>query len=173
MVRDYMRMRRNLTYATVWVGATALAVTVSWLGVRPVLRSAAFGEHAPVTVDVAGRPTQTVITEAPVATVTPKPTATATATAAPPKPRKSPSPKPTRKPAGTIRSFTTIGGYTAVSIGPSSATVVSATPRAGYIAQINETPFLLRIDFVTSTSKSSSVIISWHDHPPLAEIFEY
>ncbi|WP_218671558.1 hypothetical protein, partial [Microbispora sp. GKU 823] len=40
-------MRRAAGYLIAWCGATALAVGVSWLGVRDVLRSAILDEAAP------------------------------------------------------------------------------------------------------------------------------
>lgn len=59
-------MRRALGYTLAWCGATALAVGVSWLGVRDVLRSAILDDAplAPV-VAVAGPPSPSSASVAP------------------------------------------------------------------------------------------------------------
>lgn len=99
-------MRRVLGYLMMWCGATALAVSLAWFGVRDVLRAEVTDEPYPGVAVAAARtgrpPTPTPVTapaSAPGATPTPKRAdPSATPPAAKPAATTSTRPSPTRAP---------------------------------------------------------------------------
>ncbi|ETK33756.1 hypothetical protein [Microbispora sp. ATCC PTA-5024] len=106
-------MRRALGYTLAWCGATALAVGVSWLGVRDVLRSAVLDEAplAPLVavaaasppgagVTAIGTPAANRATEEPVGPPSPSPPPVRPTPSVRPGGRPSPSPvRSARRPA--------------------------------------------------------------------------
>lgn len=95
-------MRRAAGYAIAWCGATALAVGVSWLGVRDVLRSAILDEAPLAPVVAVGAPASPTLSPGSGTPATPA----ASPTSAPPSPSRSPAqPRataaPTRRPVRT------------------------------------------------------------------------
>jgi hypothetical protein len=149
-------MRRALRYAAIWCGATVVAVSVSWFGVRGVLRSE-FVDDVDVQPFVAA---DVAVTR----TTTPVPKATAPAprrtTKSPATPKPAASPKPTEGPAaakrtqsptpasGGLKVVTVKGGEVAFRIGADGCRLLSATPVSGYTAKVARADGWIRVDLV-------------------------
>jgi hypothetical protein len=58
-----------------------------------------------------------------------------------------------------------------VSLGDTSAALISATPNAGFTVQTWNTDGLLRVDF-TSPDHVSELYVTWNGHPPSAQTVE-
>ncbi|NEB77014.1 hypothetical protein G3I40_17570, partial [Streptomyces sp. SID14478] len=87
------------------------------------------------------------------------------------------SPRPgTSAPAGTssgtVKSYPTTGGRAVFDLGQTSATLVSATPSAGWGVQVWKQPTWIRVEF-TSGDQKVSVFCTWHDHKPSVEVATY
>ncbi|GHG94586.1 hypothetical protein [Streptomyces lanatus] len=169
-------MRRGFVHALAWSLATGAAVTLSWWGVHTVMAGTVYD-----------RPRALPITAADVS----KPLASSTHAPPRPTPSKSPSPKPTKTPrtpapakpspsnpspspttSGQVKSYDTDGGRAVFDIGESSATLVSATPGAGWSMQVWKTETWIRIEFAAGADRVS-VFCTWHDGPPRVEIGNY
>ncbi|MEV4674609.1 MULTISPECIES: hypothetical protein [Actinomadura] len=173
-------MRRAMSYVAPWAGVTALAVALSWLGVRDVVRGAVSERSAPPPI--AGP----VIHSSPAAppgppaigspTARPKPPDGADRAPTPTKPAKPPPPgKPSKTPPKTpdnVRSYATRGGRAAMSIEKDRVRLVSATPNPGYETRVTQAEGWLRVDFLTD-EHTSSVIASWYEHEPMVKVYEY
>ncbi|WP_188195856.1 hypothetical protein [Nonomuraea sp. SYSU D8015] len=132
-------MRRALRYVAIWCGATAVAVSVSWFGVRGVLRSEFVDDVAvqPFAARTAGAGVPAPETPAP---ETPAPRRTT---------RKPVAPKPAPTPAagpGSLKVVTVKGGEVAFRIGPDGCRLVSATPVSGYTAKVARADGWIRVD---------------------------
>ena len=159
-------MRRALRYAAIWCGATAVAVSVSWFGVRGVLRDEFVDD-----VDVEPFVAQTIAAdEAPLTLTSPTPTPTATPgpSRAPRKPVKSPvkSPAP-RKPLKVVK---VKGGEVAFTLGPEGCRLVSATPVSGYTAKVARATGWIRVDLVKGEHGTGVFCIS---HEQRTDTWEY
>ncbi|MEU8796998.1 hypothetical protein [Spirillospora sp. NPDC048819] len=171
-------MRRAMSYVAPWAGVTALAVALSWLGVRGVVRGAVSERSAPPPI--AGP----IIHSSP-----PVPTAIGSPTSRPsppagedtaPKPSKSPkappggheSDSPAPKPPDNVRSYATRGGRAAMSVEKDRVRLVSATPNPGYETRVTQADGWLRVDFLNDRH-TSSVIATWHDTDPAVKVYEY
>ncbi|MCI2418986.1 hypothetical protein MOQ72_16195 [Saccharopolyspora sp. K220] len=177
-------MRRAVTYVGVWFAATTAAVTLSWLGVRDVIRGAVLDQSDSVPVV---RP----ITSAPAESPSPPPAASPApppaesppvlppqpGTMAPPtseetQPTPKPSPSPTED-ASDVRTYEVEGGAVVLSVRPDRAELISATPRSGYTVQTwDQQDGWLRVEF-TAGQHGSSVIATWHDGPTRVQTQEY
>ncbi|MCQ4205453.1 hypothetical protein M4J06_004459, partial [Streptomyces coelicoflavus] len=73
---------------------------------------------------------------------------------------------------GRVRSYDTDGGRAVFDLGTSSASLVSATPGAGWSMQVWKTESWIRVEF-TSGADRVSVFCTWHDGPPRVEIGSY
>lgn len=168
-------MRRSLTYLVTWAAVTALAVSLSWVGVRQVLRGTVFdrpGAATAVGPVIHGSPSPP-----PTVTVSTTPRPTTSSPAAEPTTRRATTPRPrTQRPAPSatadIRSFSSRGGRAAFEFLKDSARLVSATPNAGYSTQVSRSSGWLRVDFVNG-DRTSSIIASWFEHPPMVQVYEY
>ncbi|WP_146877605.1 hypothetical protein [Actinomadura madurae] len=174
-------MRRAMSYVAPWAAVTALAVALSWLGVRGVVRGAVSERSAPPPM--AGP----VIHSSP--STPPGPTSIGSPTARPrpgtgedkgPEPSKSPK-APVGGPTGTptspkphdnVRSFATRGGRAAMAIEKDRVRLVSATPNPGYETRVTQAEGWLRVDFL-SDKRTSSVVASWYGHDPAVKVYEY
>ncbi|MEV0994393.1 hypothetical protein [Nonomuraea sp. NPDC050202] len=161
-------MRRALRYAAIWCGATVVAVSVSWFGVRDVLR-----EEFVDDVDVEPFLAQTIAageragTRAPAAPTAPAPTAPAPTSPAPtsveqapatPAPRSTPKEQRTTAPATkgpgiaaptpSLKVVKVKGGEVAFTIGREGCRLISATPVSGYTAKIARADGWIRVDLV-------------------------
>ncbi|GLY74791.1 hypothetical protein Airi01_030580 [Actinoallomurus iriomotensis] len=144
-------VRRVMTYVTVWVGATTLAMLLVWFGARPVLHNAVFGEPP------AARP---LVGEQP--PVRPPPSASAappadSSTVATPSPSASPTPRD--------RTYVVHGGKVVLSVTATTARLVSATPNPGYEMRTWHGDGWLRVDF-TKGFRASSLFATWNGHAP-------
>ncbi|MEU2268615.1 hypothetical protein ABZ568_19870 [Streptomyces olindensis] len=169
-------MRRGLVHLLAWLLATGAAVTLSWWGVHTVMAGTAYDPPRALPIKAADA-----------APREPKPLATPTERTPPPKrtppsapPTTSkPSPAPTRttpspSPAATgrVRSYDTDGGRAVFDLGRTSASLVSATPGAGWSMQVWKTESWIRVEF-SSGADRVSVFCTWHDGPPRVEIGTY
>ncbi|MEU1183010.1 hypothetical protein ABZ464_36295 [Streptomyces sp. NPDC005820] len=173
-------MRSALVHVLAWTLATGAAVTLSWWGVHTVLAGTAYDppRALPLTVsEVTSAPGKSGLPSAPSAgptassaSPTPSPTGrpasaapsrTATAPATPAAPRSTPS--------GTVKSYDTDGGRVVLDLAPTYATLVSATPAAGWSVQVWKTESWIRVDFASGADRVS-VFCTWHDGPPRVDV---
>ncbi|MFF3498335.1 hypothetical protein [Streptomyces sp. NPDC003247] len=183
-------MRRALVHVLAWTLATGAATTLSWWGVHTVMAGTAYDPPRAVPLaagDTAAResePPTPVPTSAPVsASPEGRPASSAS-------PSPSPSPEPSRTsrspapadpsstaaasptPTGRVRSYDTDGGRVVFELQAASATLVSATPDAGWSMQVWKTETWIRVEF-TSGADHVSVFCTWHDGPPRVEVGTY
>ncbi|MYW04620.1 hypothetical protein [Streptomyces sp. SID3343] len=215
-------MRRTITSVSVWLTVTAVAVALSWLGVRSVLRDTVFeAPRAPTLTadeDLLPSPTHAAQATAP-APIPNLISATNRTTSAPPTTPKPPpsTPPGTPSPPGTsstpstpsapatqgaaappaaaiptmgwppplskmddtgetrrgrsVESFEVRGGRASFRYGPTSATLVAATPKPGWSVKVWPNPAWIRVDF-TNGGHTSSVIVAWNDQEPIASTHE-
>jgi hypothetical protein len=152
-------MRRVMTYATVWGGATTLAILLVWFGARPVMHNAVFGEpHAQPFVDEEPSVRPSDLTTSP-AKVNPPPLDSSTFA--------TPTKKPSPSPAAPIRDHTYVidGGRVVLAMTATSARLVSATPNPGYEVHAWRSDGWLRVDFAKD-DQTSSLFVTWNGHPP-------
>ncbi|MEU4653721.1 hypothetical protein AB0G32_07225 [Streptomyces sp. NPDC023723] len=180
-------MRRGLVHVLAWLLATGAAVTLSWWGVHTVMAGTAYDppRALPITaVEESARasPALASSTSRPPpsdsAAPTPSPTPTATthepsATPSSPKPSSSATaPSPSSTSAGQVKGYDTKGGRAVFALGTDSASLVSATPGAGWSMQVWKTETWIRVEF-TSGADRVSVFCTWHDGPPRVEVGTY
>ena len=168
-------MRRGLVHVLAWSLATGAAVTLSWWGVHTVMAGTAYDPPRALPITVAEQTTQE---SKPLASSTNRPTPSksraarqSSPTPAPSKtPTKSPSPSPTA--SGEVKSYDTEGGRAVFSLGKDSATLVSATPAAGWSMQVWKTETWIRVEFASGADRVS-VFCTWHDSAPRVEVGTY
>ncbi|MGW0195507.1 hypothetical protein [Nonomuraea sp. NPDC003201] len=159
-------MRRALRYAAIWCGATAVAVSVSWFGVRGVLRDEFVDD-----VDVEPFVAQTIAAdEAPLTLTSPSPTPSPSR--APRKPVESPVKSPTKSPAPRkpLKVVKVKGGEVAFTLGPEGCRLVSATPVSGYTAKVARATGWIRVDLVKGEHGTGVFCIS---HEQRTDTWEY
>ncbi|MGW0332128.1 hypothetical protein ACWD0J_09700 [Streptomyces sp. NPDC003011] len=175
-------MRRGLVHLLAWSLATGAAVTLSWWGVRTVMEGTAYDppRALPVTAaDAATREPQPSASS----TSRPSPSRSPSPTAAPsrtpsraPRPAPTPATTPATSPSptasGQVKSYDTDGGRAVFDLGPTSATLVSATPGTGWSMQVWKTESWIRVEFASGADRVS-VFCTWHDGPPRVEIGNY
>ncbi|MFG2647161.1 hypothetical protein [Streptomyces sp. NPDC048436] len=175
-------MRRGLIHAIAWSLATGAAVTLSWWGVHTVMAGTAYDPPRAVPLAADGDRSE------PLSSSTHRPDPTPTPTRKPStsqKPSKTPESKPSKsstakpstssKPApspANVKSYSSDGGRVVFDLGKDSATLVSATPAAGWSVQVWKQDTWIRVEF-TSGSKNIAVFCTWHDHAPSVEISDY
>lgn len=184
-------MLRSCKYVAAWMAAAALAVTVSWFGVRVGLAPALTAE-APVAIDVNRRYTEVHLGVAEVtpppsapgsrqpkpsrsASVKAKPTATKRAT---PKASASPSARPSTSAQEEPEEpdeyeISAEGGTAIVAFSSARVDAVDADPIFGYVASYtrrSDTLIVIRLD---GPSHSSVITAYWLDgpHARIAEEF--
>jgi hypothetical protein len=181
-------VQRGVARVGVWVAVTAAAVALSWFAVRTVLRDTVFeAPRAPVlgAQAVEGRPPVPATDPATISatsfasrTPSPRPSGTgpaATTRAASPTattaPASSNAAVPPDQGSGSTRSFEVKGGRASFSFGSDSASLIAATPNSGWAVKVWPGDRWIRVDF-TRGDRTSSVFVTWNDHPPLAETYE-
>ncbi|MEV5608487.1 hypothetical protein [Streptomyces sp. NPDC052225] len=181
-------LRRGLVHATAWLLATGASVTLSWWGVHTVMSGTAYDppQALPVVATDDGSDAASPLSSS---THRPEPSASPSSSAKPSRSASrstSPSAKPSATPrpgtsspstaspasSGTVKSYPTTGGRAVFDLGETSATLVSATPSAGWSVQVWKQPTWIRVEF-TSGSQKVSVFCTWHDHKPTVEIAQY
>ncbi|MEV7077028.1 hypothetical protein AB0N88_00495 [Streptomyces sp. NPDC093516] len=170
-------MRRGLVHVLAWLLATGAAVTLSWWGVHTVMAGTAYDppRALPIKAAEAREPEP-----APPATPrerTPEPRRTPSSppptTPKPaPSPTRAPSPSPSPAATGRVKSYDTDGGRAVFDLGTASASLVSATPGAGWSMQVWKTESWIRVEFSRGAERVS-VFCTWHDGPPRVEIGTY
>ncbi|MFE0807649.1 hypothetical protein ACFW4M_14830 [Streptomyces sp. NPDC058794] len=192
-------MRRGLVHVIAWLLATGAAVTLSWWGVHTVMAGTAYDAPRALPITAAdasvrdgkdddgegdGGESLASSTSRP----SPSPSPSVSASPAPGGTPRDPGPAPSRtapstappgdptSPApatsGRVRGYDTDGGRAVFDLGTSSASLVSATPGAGWSMQVWKTESWIRVEF-TSGADRVSVFCTWHDGPPRVEIGSY
>lgn len=169
-------MGKGLVHVLAWSLATGAAVTLSWWGVHTVMAGTAYDPPRALPIAAADATTQE---SKPLASSTkrPSPTPSGKASVKPsPAPTRSARPTPSRTPtptaSGQIKGYDTDGGRAVFSLGKADATLVSATPGAGWSMQVWKTESWIRVEF-SSGADRVSVFCTWHDGPPHVEIGTY
>ncbi|MGA4849004.1 hypothetical protein ACOBQB_23120 [Streptomyces sp. G5(2025)] len=186
-------MRRGLVHAIAWSLATGAAVTLSWWGVHTVLTGTAYDppRALPLTADGGGSDRAEALSSS---THRPDPSPDPSPAKKSPPPReptdtsrtpKSPDPSKTRTKAtqgdappptssrtGTVKSYSTKGGRVVLDLGERSASLVSATPAAGWSVQTWKQDTWIRVEFTSDTDRLT-VFCTWHDTAPRVEINTY
>lgn len=165
---------RPLGIAIAWLCATAAAVGVAWFGVRTVMQDTALplpqvsmpvgstsADPPPPPVTTAGTvvPTTTTPPKAAPRTIESTTRSTASSTTSAP------------VTSGNVQRYTMTGGQVVLELGPSSATLVSATPANGYAVQDWLENGWLRVDF-DAGNHTSTLIATWNGHPPSVQTYE-
>lgn len=184
-------MRRGLVHVLAWLLATGAAVTLSWWGVSTVMAGTAYDPPRALPITAADAATEQ---SKPVSSSTRRPSGTAGSkdsgetrkpSAKPDKASPEPDPKPSRTtttppspsptaPAasGRVKSYDTKGGRAVFDLGETSASLVSATPGAGWSMQVWKTETWIRVEFSSGADRVSA-FCTWHDGPPRVEIGTY
>ncbi|MEE4542133.1 hypothetical protein V2S66_09165 [Streptomyces sp. V4-01] len=175
-------MGRALMHVGAWALATSAAVTLSWFGVRSVLRSTAYDPPRALPIPSATQPAEISATQRP----SPRPSApisartsartSASPSATPRRTATSPAPGRTRPPAtGSVRPYSLKGGRVVLDLGATSASLVSATPNPGWQMSV-WTPTgdgWLRVTFTSASgAEASTVSCTWNGHPPTVQAYE-
>jgi hypothetical protein len=163
-------VRRGLQYFAAWSASTAVAVVLSWLGIRFVLDAG-----VPDGPRMVAGPTQS--SAAPTTTTTTTTTTTAAAVIAAPTtttaaPTTTTPPLPSEN--GTwieqdgkpvyLRSFRLHGGVAAISFSPDGIEPISATPRQGFAATVEQPADAVVVEF-TAPGHRSRVEATWVGGP--------
>ncbi|WP_157437370.1 hypothetical protein [Actinoplanes subtropicus] len=182
-------MLRSCKYVAAWMAVAAVAVTVSWLGVRVGLAPALTAE-SPVAIDVNRRYTEVHlgfddVTPAPSVSSTPsRPKPSKSATVAPrPAATKRPAPKPSTTPSVHPATsapadqkeyeITAEGGTATVAYSATRVDAVDAQPIDGYVASYtrrSDTTIVIRLD---GPAHSSVITAYWLDGPHARIAEEY
>ncbi|MFD5713935.1 hypothetical protein ACFWHW_26765 [Streptomyces pharetrae] len=169
-------MLRGVVHVLAWTLATGAATTLSWWGVHSVMAGTAYDPPRAlpvVSAEPTAEPDEPPATAA--STRLPEPARSTGPSAdrpsAPP-PASTPAADPAPSATGRVRSYTTEGGRAVFDLGERSATLVSATPGAGWSMQVWKTETWIRVEF-GSGAERVSVFCTWHDGPPRVEIGTY
>lgn len=169
-------MRRGLIHVLAWSLATGAAVTLSWWGVHTVMAGTAYDPPRALPITAADATTQE---SKPLASSTARSTPSASPSRTPSRtPTPSPSKTPTKTPgpspsaSGQVKSYDTEGGRAVFDLGKTSATLVSATPGAGWSMQVWKTETWIRVEFASGADRVS-VFCTWHDSAPRVEVGTY
>ncbi|MFG2679151.1 hypothetical protein [Streptomyces sp. NPDC048392] len=195
-------MRRGLVHLIAWLLATGAAVTLSWWGVHAVMAGTAYDapRALPITAadagvrdgergdgrDDGGSLASSTGRPPPSRSPSPSPSPSDSAAPAPGGTTREPTPSraaastaPPEGPAssapaasGRVRSYDTDGGRAVFDLGTSSASLVSATPGAGWSMQVWKTESWIRVEFASGADRVS-VFCTWHDGPPRVEVGTY
>ncbi|MEV5975456.1 hypothetical protein [Streptomyces sp. NPDC052114] len=178
-------MHRGLVHTIAWSLATGAAVTLSWWGVHTVLAGTVYDppRALPLAADDGGNDDAEPLSSSTHRSEPPR-TGKPSKSAEPSKsPRKTtePSEKPSNTPSapppansgtGTVKGYNTDGGRVVFALGEDSATLVSATPAAGWSVQTWKQDKWIRVEFTAGAAKLS-VFCTWHDTAPRVEINKY
>ena len=84
-----------------------------------------------------------------------------------------PSARPTpSKTPSTVKAYDTDGGRAVFDLGTDYATLVSATPGAGWSMQVWKTESWIRVEFSAGADRVT-VFCTWHDGPPHVQVLTY
>ncbi|MER5430908.1 hypothetical protein [Streptomyces sp. NPDC002588] len=170
-------MRRGLVHVLAWLLATGAAVTLSWWGVHTVMAGTVYDPPRALPLTAGGTtsaaresrslPSPSTSPSSP----SPTPTPAASKAAKTPSASSPPSaPAPSKSTAaGTIKSYDTDGGRVVLDLADTYATLVSATPGAGWSVQVWKTESWIRVDFASGADRVT-VFCTWHDGPPRVDV---
>ncbi|MBW1603129.1 hypothetical protein JJV70_13640 [Streptomyces sp. JJ66] len=194
-------MRQGWAQAGAWLLATGAAVTLSWFGVHTVISGTAYDAPLATPIAHAATPEgSSPDGDEPTASSTRDPAGTPSPSRTPPESpegssspspadpvapadggRESPPPagdeeggpsgEPPAAQSGNVRGYTVAGGRVAFELGADSASLVSATPEAGWQVRVWKQEQWIRVTF-TSGERASSVFCTWHDGPPRVQLDE-
>ena len=167
-------------HTVAWFVATSAAIGLTWFGVHTALSGTAYDppRALPIsTQDSSAPPPSREPPSSPSRTAPPSSRPPSPSRPASPPERRTPTPpgKPS-KPAyakespGNVRSYSVEGGRVAFDLGPSSATLVSATPEPGWEMKVWEQPTWIRVDFHRG-DLTWSVFCVWNGHPPIVDTY--
>jgi hypothetical protein len=167
-------MRRGLVHVLAWLLATGAAVTLSWWGVHTVMAGTAYDPPRALPVKAADAATREpkALATPPERTPPPKrrqPSTPPASTAGRPSPAPTPSPSTAPAASGRVKSYDTDGGRAVFDLGKTSASLVSATPGAGWSMQVWKTESWIRVDFAAGSDRVS-VFCTWHDSAPRVDV---
>ncbi|MZD08760.1 hypothetical protein GTW43_31930 [Streptomyces sp. SID5785] len=177
-------MRRGLVHSVAWLLATGASVTLSWWGVHTVMAGTVYDPPRALPVAAGASASAPPLSSS---THRPEPSPSRSASASPsvkpgrsgstPSPHRTAPPKPrTSAPdaasSGNVKSYATAGGRAVFDLGTSSATLLTATPDAGWSVQVWKQTTWIRVEF-TSGADRVSVFCTWHDHAPTVEVADY
>ncbi|MDX3116275.1 MULTISPECIES: hypothetical protein [Streptomyces] len=172
-------MRRGLVHVLAWSLATGAAVTLSWWGVHTVMAGTVHDPPRALPLTAAdasarepGPRASSTSRPTPPASPTPRPGPTPAAPAPSRTATTGPSPVSSATAGSTVKSYDTDGGRAVFDLGRTSATLVSATPGAGWSMQVWKTESWIRVEFASGADRVS-VFCTWHDGPPRVEIGTY
>ncbi|KUN82298.1 hypothetical protein [Streptomyces griseoruber] len=174
-------MRSGLVHVLAWTLATGAAVTLSWWGVHTVMAGTAYDPPRAlpltvreVTADAHESAPPSSPGSGPPRSPAPSPSSSSasptarSASAAPSRTATTPA-APKNTPAGTVKSYDTDGGRVVLDLTSTYATLVSATPAAGWSVQVWKTESWIRVDFASGADRVS-VFCTWHDGPPRVDV---
>ncbi|MFJ1736284.1 hypothetical protein [Streptomyces sp. NPDC088254] len=190
-------MRSGLVHLLAWSLATGAAVTLSWWGVHTVMAGTAYDPPRALPL-TAGEATGRAGASEPPGSVTSGPSSSPSADPSPARPSRTPdtssAPPPSPSvpsgsgtsasgasraaaPGGTgssgeVKSYDTEGGRVVLDLGTMSASLVSATPSAGWSMQVWKTQSWIRVDFASGADRVT-VFCTWHDGPPRVDVNTY
>ncbi|MER5376334.1 hypothetical protein [Streptomyces sp. NPDC002553] len=195
-------MRSGLVHLLAWSLATGAAVTLSWWGVHTVMAGTAYDppRALPLTAgEATGRAGASEPPAAGTSSPSPSPSADApparpsrtpdTSSAPPPSPSGPSASGPSASgtshsdasraaapggpgSSGEVKSYDTEGGRVVLDLGTTSASLVSATPGAGWSMQVWKTQSWIRVDFASGADRVT-VFCTWHDGPPRVDVNTY
>ncbi|MEY9488420.1 hypothetical protein RKD26_004214 [Streptomyces calvus] len=184
-------MRRGLVHVLAWLLATGAAVTLSWWGVSTVLTGTAYDPPRALPIAAAGADEPAGEQSYPVSSSTrrppgegrsedageprePSPGPEETSREPAPQPSRTTTPPPSPAPAttGRVKGYDTRGGRAVFDLGETSASLVSATPGAGWSMQVWKTETWIRVEFGSGADRVS-VFCTWHDGPPRVDVGTY
>jgi hypothetical protein len=171
----------GIRYIAAWLASTAVAVALSWLGVRSVLEAGVQQRPQVVTgqtLVTSSVTTTTTTTSVKPTTPAPSSSAGSSSSVSTTTSSSSTSASPPARLASTegswteengkqvyIRSFQLDGGEVAVRFGADSVQTISATPRQGFAVSVQQpTGTTLVVEFQSPTEKSK-LEANWQDGP--------
>ncbi len=171
-------MTRGLQYFAAWSASTAVAVVLSWLGIRFVLdagvperprvvagptQSSAIARTT-TTTTTAAAPTTTTTTVAVIATAAPTTTTVPPTTTTQPLPSENGTWTEQRGEPVYLRSFRLHGGVAAISFSAKDMEPISATPRQGFAATVEQPADAVVVEF-TGHGHRSRLEATWVNGP--------
>jgi hypothetical protein len=160
---------RGLQYFAAWAASTAVAVALSWLGIRFVL-DAGVPERprlvAGPTQQSSAVPTTTTVATTTTTTVVPTTTTTTTVTTTPPPPLPPENGTWSQQNGESVylRSFRLQGGVAAIRFSATEIEPISATPRQGFAASVEQPADAVVVEFVSADHRSR-IEATWVNGP--------
>lgn len=166
-------MHRGLFRAGAWALVTAAAAMLSWFGVRSVLRETAYDPPRALAVSAAAEPAPSGSPPAAGGKSSPPSGAPAPLASSPAAPPQHTGTPPASAVAGSVHAYALAGGRVVLDLAPASASLVSATPAAGWQMKVWTQRSWLRVTFTSpSGARATTLMCAWNGHPPAVQTFE-